>query len=52
MLRKGNNMAKMEIKCFICGSEEKEKTYLPCYNEGKEKIVCTRCLPMLIHGAH
>jgi len=45
-------MAARELKCFVCGSDDKEKTYLPCWNEGKEKIVCTRCLPMLIHGAH
>ena len=45
-------MGKPELKCFVCGSEDKEKTYLPCYNEGNEKIVCTRCLPSLIHGAH
>jgi hypothetical protein len=45
-------MAKLEIKCFVCGSDDKAKTYLPCWNEGTEKIVCTRCLPMLIHGAH
>ena len=41
-----------ELKCFLCGSTEISKTYLTCYHEGKEKIVCTRCLPMLIHGAH
>jgi hypothetical protein len=45
-------MAKLEIKCFVCGSDDKGKTYLPCYHEDEEKIVCTRCLPMLIHGAH
>jgi hypothetical protein len=45
-------MGKPLLKCFVCGSEDKEKTYLACYNEGVEKIVCTRCLPTLIHGAH
>jgi hypothetical protein len=45
-------MGKPELKCFVCGSEDKEKTFLPCYHESKEKIVCTRCLPSLIHGAH
>ena len=52
MRRRRDNVANKEIKCFVCGSDDKEKTFLPCYNEGKEKIVCTRCLPMLIHGAH
>jgi len=45
-------MAEKEIKCFVCGADDKTRVYLPCYSEGKEKIVCTRCLPMLIHGAH
>jgi hypothetical protein len=45
-------MADKEIKCFVCGADDKTRVYLPCYAEGKEKIVCTRCLPMLIHGAH
>ncbi len=44
-------MADKEIKCFVCGTDDKTRVYLPCYSEGKEKIVCTRCLPMLIHGA-
>ncbi len=42
----------MEIKCFICGTDDKDRVYLPCIHEGKEKIVCVRCLPALIHGAH
>jgi len=42
MLHRRANVAKRELKCFVCGSDD----------EGKEKIVCTRCLPMLIHGAH
>jgi len=45
-------MANKEIKCFVCNNDEKSRVYLPCYHEGKEKMVCTRCLPMLIHGAH
>lgn len=42
----------MEIKCFVCGADEKERVYMKCFHEGTEKIVCVRCLPMLIHGAH
>ncbi len=45
-------MATKEIKCFVCGSTDDGRAYLPCYHEKQEKIVCTRCLPMLIHGAH
>jgi len=42
----------METRCFVCGSDEKERVYLPCIHEGEIKTVCTRCLPILIHGAH
>ena len=42
----------METRCFVCGSDEKERVYLPCIHEGEKKTVCTRCLPILIHGAH
>jgi hypothetical protein len=45
-------MSSKEIKCFVCGTDDKTRVYLPCYHEDTEKIVCTRCLPMLIHGAH
>lgn len=41
-----------EIKCFVCNNNEASRVYLPCYHEGKEKMVCTQCLPILIHGAH
>lgn len=41
-----------ELKCFICNGDDKDKVYLPCFHEGREKVVCTRCLPMLIHGKH
>mgnify|MGYP001026933021 CR=1 FL=1 len=42
----------IELKCFVCGTDNPQMVYLPCYHEGKEKIVCVRCLPVLIHGAH
>lgn len=42
----------MELKCFVCGTDKKEVTFLKCINEGTEKYVCVRCLPILIHGAH
>ncbi len=42
----------MEPKCFVCSTDKKDATYLKCIHEGKEKYVCVRCLPILIHGAH
>ncbi|GAB4390801.1 MAG: hypothetical protein Kow0025_25280 [Thermodesulfovibrionales bacterium] len=42
----------MEIKCYVCGKADKDAVYLKCVHEGQEKLVCVRCLPMLIHGAH
>jgi hypothetical protein len=39
-------------KCFVCGTTDKERVYLPCFHAGEEKFVCVRCLPILIHGAH
>ncbi len=42
----------MEIKCFVCGKTGNDTVYLKCIHDGKEKLVCARCLPMLIHGAH
>ncbi len=42
----------MEIKCVVCGSDDSERTYLPCIHRGEERYVCVRCLPILIHGGH
>lgn len=42
----------MECKCFVCGTQSKDRVYLECYHEGEKKMVCVRCLPPLIHGAH
>ncbi|BCB96096.1 hypothetical protein JZK55_10180 [Dissulfurispira thermophila] len=39
-------------KCFVCGAGDKNRVYLHCIHEGEEKLVCARCLPILIHGAH
>ncbi len=44
--------ANKEVKCFVCGASDTERVYLPCIHSGEEKLVCVRCLPMLIHGAH
>ena len=42
----------METKCFVCDTTDNERIYLQCVHEGEEKLVCVRCLPMLIHGVH
>jgi MinD superfamily P-loop ATPase len=36
--------------CFRCGASEEGSTLLPCRREGQSLWVCTRCLPVLIHG--
>jgi len=39
-------------QCFVCNATDMEKVLLPCLHEGKDKYVCVRCLPSLIHGGH
>ena len=39
-----------EITCFLCQKTEHQGVLLPCRKGGQELWVCTRCLPMLIHG--
>jgi hypothetical protein len=41
---------KKEITCFVCHKTEHEGVLLPCRKNGQDLWVCTRCLPMLIHG--
>lgn len=36
--------------CFNCGNSEKDAPLLPCRKDGQSLWVCTRCLPVLIHG--
>jgi len=36
--------------CFNCGKTEDEVPVLPCRNKGQSLWVCTKCLPVLIHG--
>ena len=36
--------------CFQCGASEEERVLLPCRKAGASVWVCTRCLPVLIHG--
>lgn len=41
----------MELKCYVCGKTDRDSVYLRCVHEEQDKLVCVRCLPMLIHGA-
>ena len=41
---------KKEHTCFLCGKTEHQGVLLPCRKGGEDLYVCTRCLPMLIHG--
>ena len=36
--------------CHVCGVGEDSRVLLPCRKEGQSLWVCTRCLPVLIHG--
>lgn len=40
----------MEVKCFNCGTDSKDATYIKCVHNGEDDHVCVRCLPVLIHG--
>ncbi len=40
----------ISIRCFNCNKGEDEVYLLPLRHEMKSEWVCTRCLPMLIHG--
>ncbi|MBI2858183.1 MAG: hypothetical protein HYX90_03815 [Chloroflexi bacterium] len=39
-------------KCMVCRSGSEGRVLLKGIQNDKEVWVCTRCLPMLIHGAH
>lgn len=39
-----------EFACFICKKTDNQGVLLLCRKEGEELWVCTRCLPILIHG--
>jgi hypothetical protein len=41
-----------KTKCFVCGADAQDVVYIHCVHQGQEKLVCVRCLPVLIHGAH
>jgi len=39
-----------ELECANCGTTSELTPVLSYVHQGEEKHVCTRCLPMLIHG--
>lgn len=41
---------KKENRCMVCGKTEQQGVLLACRKDGEDLWVCTRCLPMLIHG--
>jgi PP-loop superfamily ATP-utilizing enzyme len=45
--KKENNKEK---ECFICKKTDFQAVLLYCRKNGEDLLVCTRCLPMLIHG--
>lgn len=42
----------MDCKCFVCGGSEKDKIFIEVIQNNEKKMVCVRCLPVLIHGGH
>jgi ferredoxin len=40
----------IEQSCYRCGTGEQRAVLIPVRTEGKSLWVCTRCLPVLIHG--
>ena len=40
----------IEQTCHVCGQGEDSRVLLPCRKAGDSLWVCTRCLPVLIHG--
>ncbi|MEW6661004.1 MAG: ATP-binding protein [Bacillota bacterium] len=36
--------------CHRCGSDDQDRALLQIRKQGKQQWVCTRCLPVLIHG--
>lgn len=44
------NNEEKERQCFKCKKTDYQAVLLYCRKDGKDLLVCTRCLPMLIHG--
>jgi MinD superfamily P-loop ATPase len=48
MLQRGQTY--IAQSCHVCGTGEESRVLLPCRKAGESLWVCTRCLPVLIHG--
>ncbi len=46
----GKQEGNKEKVCFICKKTDLQGVLLYCRKNGEDLLVCTRCLPMLIHG--
>ena len=42
-------MKAFENGCFMCGMTDEEAYLMPVRRSGKEHMICTKCLPKLIH---
>ncbi|MDY0292860.1 MAG: 4Fe-4S binding protein, partial [Desulfuromonadaceae bacterium] len=38
-----------EAVCFMCGKGDQERYLMPVRKSGEELMICTKCLPRLIH---
>lgn len=50
MSEKSEKLEKDKVFCFVCNKTEYQTVLLSCRKQGEDLWVCTRCLPMLIHG--
>lgn len=41
--------SKPQMNCINCGSSEMEVPLLPTHYAGEQYLICSRCLPTLIH---
>lgn len=50
MTGKAEKAERKEVTCLLCQKSDHQGVLLLCRKDGEELWVCTRCLPMLIHG--
>lgn len=49
-MTKAERTASTSEKCYVCGKTDNEAPIFRVKFRGKEKWVCAKCLPRLIHG--
>jgi len=49
-MSKANTGESTEPKCSSCGRSDREVALMPMRLKGKDKWICAKCLPKLIHG--